>query len=813
MKNEEEKKYKVSLSDIKLKSKPLNCEIGKISKNLKSVSLTYSELVECLTAPNSQTIAPSIYRNNQRNNKNWLSQQIFMLDFDGGLSKNEVRERFEKYGITPNFIYYTFSHTEEKEKFRVVLLMDTEVTDSKIATHIREGLLLMFPEADEKCKDAARMFFGGLYNEEWCVEALNVDALVTVLSNFHISSDKMQTRKVAGIRVPLYNYIRSTPFTSNPMFVLDEDEKLSYLKGLSKNKFDRKKCIEQVRILKDFDKGEWLHYPQLFGLATNLKWVKGGLSYMKKKMEKVNQKQPFYDDNAFAILSNMRIYNYNPQRLVKYSPYTEDHQFTDLIDAVKTVRGHIERFENIEKIDLCEAENLFINSIEYVFNSMDNYIYIIKVPTGMGKTRELLGLENVAICFNTHELKNEISKIMTVQHVVSPQVPEFDSKKLNDIIKTLYQKGLNKEAYKILRDVSHNLYDNYENTENDSLIAAEYLQKIKEAENTHLTVLSTHQRGVFDLYNHDTIIFDEDPINSILSTNILNINDLKKLANITSNMQLNKIVEELETAKLGECNSIDFEGLNVDDFLNEIAKTDLNSNVVDFLKSNFYIKHKNWENKTVAIHYINKRQLPENKKIIILSATASIDIYRKLYGERLKEVDISNVKNEGQVIQYTKKSFSKYSLKHLNNIDLKKFLEGKNVITFKKKKDALGVETKMHFGNCSGYDALKGKDIIVLGTPHYNPIQYLLFASAMGIDINSIQTEMREQRVEWNGFRFRFMTYDDPRLQKIQLGLIESELIQAVGRARTLRTNAKVEVFSNLPLKIADKFIENGNSF
>jgi hypothetical protein len=318
---------------------------------------------------------------------------------------------------------------------------------------------------------------------------------------------------------------------------------------------------------------------------------------------------------------------------------------------------------------------------------------------------------------------------------------------------------------------------------------------------------------VFDLYNHDTIIFDEDPINSILSTNILNINDLKKLANITSNMQLNKIVEELETAKLGECNSIDFEGLNVDDFLNEIAKTDLNSNVVDFLKSNFYIKHKNWENKTVAIHYINKRQLPANKKIIILSATASIDIYRKLYGERLKEIDISNVKNEGQVIQYTKKSFSKYSLKHLNNIDLKKFLEGKNVITFKKKKDALGVETKMHFGNCSGYDALKGKDIIVLGTPHYNPIQYLLFASAMGIDINSIQTEMREQRVEWNGFRFRFMTYDDPRLQKIQLGLIESELVQAVGRARTLRTNAKVEVFSNLPLKIADKFIENGNSF
>jgi effector-binding domain-containing protein len=168
MKNEE-KKYKVSLSNIKLKSKPKSVyEKGKINNSLKSNLLTYKELVEYLTAPNSQTIAPSIYLNDQRSNKNWLSQQIFMLDFDGGISKTEVKERFEKYGITPNFIYYTFSHTEEKEKFRVVLLMDTEVTDSKIATHIREGLLLMFPEADEKCKDAARMFFGGLYSEECC---------------------------------------------------------------------------------------------------------------------------------------------------------------------------------------------------------------------------------------------------------------------------------------------------------------------------------------------------------------------------------------------------------------------------------------------------------------------------------------------------------------------------------------------------------------------------------------------------------------------------------------------------------------------
>jgi hypothetical protein len=41
----------------------------------------------------------------------------------------------------------------------------------------------------------------------------------------------------------------------------------------------------------------------------------------------------------------------------------------------------------------------------------------------------------------------------------------------------------------------------------------------------------------------------------------------------------------------------------------------------------------------------------------------------------------------------------------------------------------------------------------------------------------------------------------------IGLLLIESDLIQAIGRARTLRTDAKVEVYSNFPLRISDHFI------
>jgi hypothetical protein len=44
------------------------------------------------------------------------------------------------------------------------------------------------------------------------------------------------------------------------------------------------------------------------------------------------------------------------------------------------------------------------------------------------------------------------------------------------------------------------------------------------------------------------------------------------------------------------------------------------------------------------------------------------------------------------------------------------------------------------------------------------------------------------------------MTFDNPDLRRIQFHFIEEGLIQAVGRARMLRTGATVEVFSGFPL-------------
>jgi hypothetical protein len=113
---------------------------------------------------------------------------------------------------------------------------------------------------------------------------------------------------------------------------------------------------------------------------------------------------------------------------------------------------------------------------------------------------------------------------------------------------------------------------------------------------------------------------------------------------------------------------------------------------------------------------------------------------------------------------------------------------------------------EMYFGNCSGYDSMKGKDIAVVGTPHRNNIQYFLTAKILGIEFKTTDTTMSYQKIEFNGFRFKFNCFDNEELRNIQLSLIESDIIQAVGRARTLRTSAHVDLYSCFPLRISDEF-------
>ncbi len=164
--------------------------------------------------------------------------------------------------------------------------------------------------------------------------------------------------------------------------------------------------------------------------------------------------------------------------------------------------------------------------------------------------------------------------------------------------------------------------------------------------------------------------------------------------------------------------------------------------------------------------------------------------------------------------KYTKYSNSRESLKKRDQEELLDKIGNKPVITFMSNTVTLNQEyikengeLGIYFGNTRGYNDLKGKDMVVIGTPHINPIVYLFHAEFIGIDTNSIDKKMDYQTIQHNGMQFKFKAFNNLDLREIQLNLIEGELIQAVGRARTIRTDAKVQVYSNFPLTISDEYI------
>ena len=95
---------KVKIDSCHYLSKPDNREFGYITRRLSSIAPTECTPDEVLSSLcNGQTIMPGICANEQ--NTSWQSQQLFLVDIDGGLSFSEAKRRWESYDLKPCFVY------------------------------------------------------------------------------------------------------------------------------------------------------------------------------------------------------------------------------------------------------------------------------------------------------------------------------------------------------------------------------------------------------------------------------------------------------------------------------------------------------------------------------------------------------------------------------------------------------------------------------------------------------------------------------------------------------------------------------------
>ena len=804
--------YSITYNPARVESKPKKYS-NEMNRHVAGINvptgITINQFAEMVSAPNSHTWYGGTYTNTI-SNQTWTSTQVFGLDFDGGdKTPQETIHTLQANGIHPQLWYSTFTSTTDIPKYRVVLFAEKPITDIQERDLIYRGLLQMVPYADTTCKNSGRIFFGG---KEAVVLNTNPTPNQQLIDGTYIAvitADKGRTRFIPEQNYPSQNaengkflssYNRNNHFS--PEFITPHP---TTIMGGVLPTIDWKKAQERVKVLDAFLTGEWLYHDQLFGLATNLIYIKGGQRLMKETMQRFNEEgRTHYSENNFNIITYLKKVHYPAKPIHSFSPYEEDADLHDLYSAVVEVRGRIEQLEPINRISLSAAEHQFKSKFEEVISKpADDSIYLFKVPTAIGKT-QLITNVNATLAFPTHALKCEVQERMKVPHVLSPDSLHFLDDTLNSRLKYYYAAGLIQKATAMIHDVA-NSSNNPQYDPLDINQAQVYLEQLKLTQESENTVLTTHARALHLQHKHDTIIFDEDPLETILPIQTAQISDLVKIQLRSRNLfgKLKTFIEDLSNSPAGISQSTPrFKG-DPEELIHCIPTLTVQSNVIGLLTSTYYIKDARDNN---TLHYIQQIPLPNKKRIIILSATAPVEIYRALFGDRLHVIELTDVEQQGVIIQNTKQSCARNAMQRYAP-SLSEKVGDVPVITFKRFRSSFKNPVEdMYFGNCSGYDNLKGKDIAVVGTPHRNNVLYHLIA----VQINGANTpnhSMNFQKVEYNGFRFKFNCFDDPLLRNIQLSLIESDLLQAVGRARTLRTNATVQVYSNFPLRATTKFI------
>lgn len=592
--------------------------------------------------------------------------------------------------------------------------------------------------------------------------------------------------------------------------------------------FDFDKLNKNCELWSDFLYGiRWCYHEEIFGIATNMWRVKGAESRMIKAIENNDDYQDKYNKiNTIKVCSS---YGYSPKRCADFCPYHEECPNTGLnmLHSVDNKRGSIRKVEDNEVITLEEAEVMLQQAILDSYEAPNRKVYVIKGVTGIGKTTALMNLNNynnLCISYPNHRLGTDIVRRLNIENSIHIKELKLRDEDVLKEFRRLQSIGAYKQAKMYLKKHINILFVSMGQklTKRDEVrIEIEninkYIEAIENCRTTNNTVFCTHKR-MLELNNEniETYIIDEDVVLSSLVQTIeikpSTLDVLIKLSEITKSETIKgqlliikeKMIDAIkDPGKVFMIPSIFIRDEEINAMI-EVGKNFIDVNLKDLLKSKLLIANSNREVLGMSVG-----KLP-NKKCIILSATANETVYRNLLADRdIEFIDLGNVETKGKLILHYK-SFSRTDLrKNFEKavIQIRSEAPGiNNVITFANYKESFrneGFNPIAHFGACSGLDAYKGKDLIVAGTPHVDERMYFLLAAAIKDNV-VISDGIRYCNVRRNGFEFSFSTYSngsvtdtDNLLQEIQFYLIESELIQAIGRARILRTNATVHLFSN----------------
>lgn len=847
---------KVGISDYRHMSKPTRADIEK--KSIQNDEGTLYDLAHDVTISNeggARSWVPGVLVGGVKA-ENWQEQQVFAADVDGNLSVEDALRICERFNILPAFIYTTFSSVQNN-KYRIVWCLPEKTADIRIRQAVTLALYKLFPQADPSCKNADRIFYGGralIYeNYEARLDIYNLlNAVVDVITE----QDKVNAArniksfcqdaglnmmnglpaiqsKIEDLTTNLYNIYRIVT-KSSKNDDLDKDFLTSFGDYTINFALPRKQAgggnyryntvnnervelnelrnvdwvalSERCPVFRDFMNGVDKHHDVTYMVASNLVYIRGGEA---KFMEGLRNRREYNEQKWASTFNYLRKRLYIPtsyKHIADYYPNAQQEaRAGNILNAAKPVKGTINVYRTETKKTLAQAEHELRAAYAYALQQ-ENAVSVLKFPTGIGKTELYLGIENAIIAVPTHKLKKELAERLQeagMNVIASPELPEGLDTAIVDAIDKLYAKGAQRAANVYLRDIAK---ENAQIAEYIDALDAFY--KVKDA-----TVVTTHARLLFMQPTHHThIIIDEDIMPTLLGQGSAAMSDIEatfgtvgrkgfgykptqeEIALRSAHTFIEEALPQV-VCKMPEIARLDGA---LKDFEKKVIKSDVKSNVLGLLTCTHFVKIEE------TVHYIQKHELP-NKNIIIFSATASELMYRKLFGDKLHFVESGTIETIGQIVQYVQYTLSRFDMsKNPTHIDWVKSIVGDMPVITHKQSRALFENVIETFGGLAGIDKYKGQDIAVVGTPHINDIAYRLIATALHIRVGNDE-DIAYVPVERNGMEFKFMTYvRNPDLQTLQLDLIEAELVQAVGRARVLRYDCEVLLFSNYPVPGAE---------
>ncbi len=807
----------------------------------------------------------STFKNGVKNKENFEQSQLLTLSFDSFSSPGnrevtfeKIKARTQRYKLPMLFAYDSYTSGTRK-RFNIVFLNETPLSDLREAEAMQRALMMIFPEADNDCS-VLKLNKGGnklLYsdeamptiNAEWvlmnmCLHLKNrfgVTNYKRKIAEFsratgtRLDDRSLPSTSVAEVHTEYHRDIIDDKNSSKCIIEEGSDKILSHLEyriNFEDGGTHEKVSSEQKRsstispisssILKSFSTSCRLHQEfesgsrsltqqELLGLATNLAQVKSGQKMFNAVLSM--KRHPGWEQE----INNWDYYFYyikgkGAKPCSCFCPYRDTCQHgKDILSTVKPKYHQIERLANWGDplVGLDEAWADFKEKFQEAIDSDDQCWHIIKSQTALGKTQAVLEFLKgtslkTLVSLSTNRLKREFCERagkMGIDMVVSPSLHELQDE-IPDVvwgeIQDLYDVGKSPmpRIEKAIAD------DDVECAK----VFKKYKRELLEFNNASGHAITTHRRLTsMNVSKYDLIIVDEDIVYStvIPSRETVSLSTLRKLKKklAASDPLAAKIkkclkrVEDSEFFTLGEA-----------DWHRAYADIKMAVNIPALCSATHFCYREATEQENDlsenSVTFIKPVKFPDNKKYIMLSATADRDICELYFGaNNVRFYDCKEAENTGTLNQHGDRSMGRSSIrKDTSIIDrIKKWTGFNYTISFKEfHKYYTG---DLHFGNCAGCDMLKGENIDVIGTPHQPEWIYKLFAYSLGYEVDD---DLKPNMVvAHNGFRFRFMTYADETLRAIQFYMIESELEQAVGRARLLRCDCTVNLFSDFPLKQA----------